>query len=104
MSKLTGKCLTSFNDWLGNKKHPAWCMMFEGKGELTQNAYYIDFFDSVGIYIYPVPSLRVENRWNYRIFNPRELSMHQDIAYLYNTRQEATNKAIEKANELYNEK
>ena len=59
-----------------------------------KNAFYIDFFDSVGIYI---NALRYNKQWWKAI-------AEYEYARIFNSRQEALTKAIEKANKIYNEK
>lgn len=95
--KLTGKCLSDFGDQ---------CTLqyknFIKLPETCQNALIIEFFDSVGIFIYTIPSLRTKNKWTYRVFKSLFQDFTNQVSYIYKSRTEATNKAIEKANEIYN--
>jgi len=70
--------------------------------EIYLNALIIEFFDSVGIYIWTMPSLRVETKWTYRVFKTIFTEDIKQHAYIYNSRSEATQSAITKANEIFN--
>ena len=61
----------------------------------VKNALIIDWFDSIGIYIVNNRSFRF-NKWNYEILG------NFTSGFDSKSRQEATKKAIEKANEIYN--
>lgn len=99
---LTGQCKNDFEKWMFNyfiehrPDYPShWIISkFERKTELEKLAFYVEWFDSVGIYImttdYDGDFWCSFNGLEYSIIKP--------------TRQEATKAAIEKANELYNDK
>jgi hypothetical protein len=102
---LNGKAKELFYEWLEKIHHPAWVMMFEGKSQTTQNAYYIKWLDSVGVYvlIYPVDT---KDDWGYNILKEDIMSPFYDACEPisgFNTRPEATTEAIKKANELINQ-
>jgi len=104
--KLTGKCKEDFEKWYFKQK-----TLPKEFGTLSIDSFYllslsmqygvyVDFFDSVGIKVY-VSYNDVAHKWNWFIdFNPvrddvygfPEFSLH-----------EARTKAIEKANESYNQ-
>lgn len=90
--KLTGKAKEDFyNKTLYTE------INFDLVGELFQNALIIEFFDSVGIKIFPYPIINSED------FDAviQHENMYQAIDVRL-SRQEAINAAIEKANEIYN--
>ena len=62
--------------------------------DLIKNAYYIDFFDSVGIYI-TSDYFELNNGFYSEILD-------SNFAIIKSTRQEALTEAIKKANEYYN--
>lgn len=69
------------------------------------NALKIEWFDTIGIYIqitseYDLENLDIINFW-YKIIN---IDRYIHVGVDFNTRQQATEKAIEKAIILYNEK
>ena len=77
---------------------------FSKISDLIKNAYYVDFFDSVGIYIFidNVSSYK-ERFWRFHIaMNDLDRNIREEF-YMDN-RSEITYKAIKKANEIYNEK
>jgi len=82
--KLTSKCLDAFLAQLPNE------IPFYDLPESCQNALVVDWFDSVGIYICPV---KVWGKWR---------NFFDEDTIECNTRPEAINAAIEKANDLYN--
>ena len=72
---------------------------FNYQDERFQNALIIEFFDSVGIYIFIECGTYVrEPYFKYRIVTDHD----QEVSFKYNSRQEATEQAIQKANEIYN--
>jgi len=111
--KLTGKCKIEFENWILNNKsnHDSARMIkifnqkdlfvsYLGIGETFLNALIIEFFDSVGIKIL-IDTLHFQNWFFYKIKN--NINIIEDII-VYNSRIKATNKAIIKANEIYNSK
>lgn len=100
---LTNKAKTEFYKWLKKTKHPAWCMMFEGKSEITQNAYFTEWFDTIGITIDVMPRMADENKI---VFEPNTFCLKHEIAtedfIQFKTRQEAIKNAIIQANVIYN--
>jgi len=84
--KLTGKCLSDFGDQCALQYKN-----FIKLPESCQNALIIEFFDSVGIY---TGITLYAGYWRFYI--------DKNCLGLKNTRTEATNSAIEKANEIYN--
>lgn len=95
---LVGACKEDFKKWLSETKHPAWCMMFEGKSEITKNAYYIEFFDTKGINIL-INNLDYQNWWWYDI---KHFPNTTEGKNMFNSRQEALKEGIKKAVEIYN--
>jgi hypothetical protein len=89
---LTNKCKTDFGMWHFSRNTPIEeYKNFHLLSDTCKNALIIEFFDSVDIY---VSALRFDLKW-------KPLCNHI-IERNFKTRQEATNKAIEKANEIYN--
>lgn len=92
---LTDKTLKDFTFWLYNE-HAMKIFNIEFMKPLLFNTLIIEFFDSVGIIINITYSMGV---FNYNILGKYPFYR----ADLFKTRQEATEEAIEKANEIYNE-
>jgi len=101
--KLTGKCKQDFLEYYWETKikplnFPV-CKkqdleaFFDTISELFQNALIIEFFDSVGVVI----EVAEDEGWDAYVDK-------EWVKTSLNTRQEATNAAIAKANELYNSK
>lgn len=99
---LTGICKQDFEEYLKNNDHTPWLVFFDGIPDTVKNAYMIEWFDSVAVYISIEPNFHIFEKGNpfscFRFFIDM---IHYGQA---DTRQEATKSAIEKANELYNEK
>ena len=94
--KLTGKCEIDYLKWykdVYSKENDIYEDGMSVNYMPFSMAYgvYVDFFDSVGIYI-------KDSRRSYRVTNGENV-----FTNLHLTRQEARTKAIEKANEIYNE-
>src|SRR5690349_13960508 len=100
--KLTGECLEAFNEWKLNKGienfYPKDYSLNIAKS--IHNAIIIDFFDSVGIYI--DCGYYENDKFCSGIENNKIRFVSTGTAH--NTRTEASNAAIEKANFLYNNK
>lgn len=111
--KLTGKCKEAFEKWyLKTQNKPkyldtsqirysilAW---FYAQPFNMQYGVYVDFFDSVGIRVF-VEQLR-DNTFSVQYSYCSEVRFLRGIPNKFLDRSEARQKAIEKANELYNEK
>lgn len=102
---LTGKCKEDFENWYidydqEEENEPTYyCKDFYKIPLSMQYGVYVDFFDSVGIIII------LGTGWSGYLFNYR-LSIHgmeDEFDNEIETRQEARIKAIEKANEIYNQ-
>lgn len=116
--ELTGKCKEDFKKWYRNSVELPFGWNFNPSGGITvcpelrdfmnlppsmQYGVYVDFFDSVGIH------LEIELKWpdpypwgvNYTINGTKWLPC--GIPNHFETRDEARQKAIEKANEIYNQ-
>ena len=105
--KLTGQCKKQFNGWVNSNYHTnkivfplneclLECYHSENFGRLPQSmqyGIYLDFFDSVGIVIHSKVPLR-SGEWSVYV---------SSSILLTETRQEAREKSIIKANEIYNE-
>lgn len=100
---LTDKAKIEFYKWLEKTKHPAWCMMFDGKSEITQNAYFTEWFDTVGITVDVMPRMADENKI---IFEPNTFCLKYEIVtedfIQFEARQEAIKNALIQANVIYN--
>jgi hypothetical protein len=104
---LTGKCREGFEKWLiQNYKNLAFyhskdLAMFNDLPPQMCNALIIDYFDSIGVYI-EIQVLKVETYPKYS-FNMRNISFNMlSQGDYFKSRQEATEKAIEKANDILN--
>lgn len=78
------------------------------KDELLQNAYIIEWFDSVGIYIQPkrfTHCLEFQD-WYFIITDKKGIHLNNFLEnrIKIDSRQQATEQAIIKANEIYNER
>lgn len=94
---LTGKAKYDFESWVCRPDDPRYVQQMHidlmyGKTKTELYAYYIEWFDSVGIYL-------TIGRYGYQL-NTDCRSITKKTG---ETRQEATEAAIIKANELYNE-
>ena len=93
---LTGKCredfLRYYGDEISDLEEIEYDFLLESS--IIRNAYYVDFFDSVGIYITS----------DYFELNKCFYSevLDSNFAIVKPTRQEALTEAIKKANEYYN--
>jgi len=111
--KLTGKTREDFENWILNEcqftfgkslikihKQKYFFISYLGIDNIQLNALIIEFFDSVGIYIQiSIYTKRIDSSldWCY--------SFNEEIfERFFKSRKEATDKAIEKANEIYNNK
>jgi len=102
MKKLNGKCLDAFGDKCAYDYKE-----FIELPEACQNALIIEFFDLVGIYIHPKRNCMgiVFNHWYYIITGKNGMHLHNflETKIEVDSRTEATNEAIEKANQIFNE-
>jgi hypothetical protein len=107
--KLTGKCKEAFEKWfIKYRKENALRLVVKDFYLLPpsmQYGVYVDFFDSVGIWISDSFSnghiIGSKRGYFCSIFNGRDVTEYTETV---STRHEARTKAIEKADELYNEK
>ena len=102
--KLTGKTKQDFEKWLSNNypelfnSFTTGYILFDTLSDSCINALIIEWFDSVEIYV----QINVENIdgiFSSYVFNKNDLFSSKENS---NSRQEATEKAIEKANQIYN--
>ena len=98
---LTNKTLEHFLDWKVNNKNLSTIEILDFKhlSTTSKNALIIEFFDSVGVYIY-LETGTYFNKPNFRY----KIITNGDtcIGYKEYSRQESTIQAITKANEIYN--
>jgi hypothetical protein len=96
--KLTEKCKEDFEVFLFNKS--IWVYWFYTLSKSMQYGVYVDFFDWAGIII------RVEYNHRYKLywFELNSGALSYDELNRWNYRETAREKAIEKANEIYNKK
>jgi len=98
--KLTKKSKEAFENWLVNDS--VLCTMpfanhwFYEQPSSMQFGVYVDFFDSVGI------DIRILENNVSSILNTNGFSQDRKYDYSNETRQEAREQAILKANEIYN--
>ncbi len=101
---LTGKAEEEFFNWLDNQGVNGidisnWEFeKFQLLSNVSQNALIIEWFDSVGIYI-NIENLYYQSWWSYKV---KIIPNIFEEKVMVKTRQEATEKAIKKANEIYN--
>ena len=107
---LTGKAKEEFFNWLDNQGVNGidisnWEFeKFQLLSSVSQNSLIIEWFDSVGIYIF-IDSVKSYKKrsWRFHIaMNDLDRNIREEF-YMDN-RSEITYKAIKKANEIYNEK
>ena len=110
--KLTGKCKQSFKKWYnynycGNDGCEINYNSFLLLNSSFQYGVYVDFFDSVGISvdIQPVLDYNEKHYTKFWYFLVNVNMFNKDIDYSHiksSSRQKAREKAIEKANEIFN--
>jgi hypothetical protein len=111
MELLTGKAELFFNMWLieyylKNRQdyhqfsNESILRKHYRKTEVEKKALIIDFFDSIGIYIYIEPYFSSMNRILFKNYVLRNKDIDEQNDYL--SRSYATEQAIIKANEIYN--
>ena len=106
MCELTGKCKEDFENWLftvrneeiidGEIKYDLYYMFMYMLPENCKKQLIIEWLDSVEIYICIEPQKEFKNVYF-------DVSIDFDLHSVWSTRKEATNRAIEKANDIYNE-
>lgn len=106
MIQLNGKAKEKFLEWLSKTYdliHYDTELWFKNEKEITQNAFVIDWFDSVGIYINTTLDETNKHKFKYLItdINTRHLHCWKE-GVNKDSRQEAIKKAIKKANDIYN--
>lgn len=100
---LNGKCKEDFEKWYNGNfldYHFYDSLDWEELIVTLQHALIIDFFDSVGINIYAKPRFHFGGLSFDGIIDGMEISKIE--TEYFKSRQQATEKAIEKANEIYN--
>lgn len=105
---LSGKAKEAFEDWLfttrneeiidGEIKYDLYYMFIYMLPEPCKNVLIIEFFDSVGVYI---EIIKEPNDWALNVHRGNYKRVTHSVAG-YNTRQQATNSAIEKAVKIHN--
>lgn len=99
---LTGKALEHYKIWFDKYYNDYWTY-YQSKPTIL-NALIIEWFDSIGIYI---EVYRHNNRPTVQGFNSRivrRINGYYECCTAVDTRKEATEEAIKKANEIYNGK
>ena len=97
---LTGKAKEDFLEYYNNHsiKYLLSWTDFDDLPLVVKNALIIEWFDSVGIYI-NIENLYYQSWWYYKV---KKCPDTYKQVIMQNTRQEATEEAIKKANEIYN--
>ena len=101
MIQLTEKAKQDFEKWLSNNYPELFndftvgYILFDTLNNTCNNALIIEWFDSVGIYICIEPK-RIIDSWIFDVL------INEGVDSVWSNRQEATTKAIEKANTIYN--
>lgn len=101
MELLTGKAKEAFENFY-TKGLSTWGKvlnldLFYSKPDIEKLAYYINFFDSVGIYILPIMNA-IDKMFAFKIRGKGVSN------FTYNSRQEAKIAGIKKASEIFNSK
>jgi hypothetical protein len=109
--ELTGKCKEDFEKWLRpdilseHRYSELITNCFSQFPESMQYGVYVDFFDSVGVYIQLTPyfdSVTEVVLWFFTLEDKRCVHLNSHLENKAKTRPEARMLAIEKANEIYN--
>lgn len=102
---LTAKAKEDFNKWLNKEMYYLGRHNFENRdnniedlSDNFQNTLIIEWFDSVGIYI-NIENLYYQSWWSYKV---KIIPNIFEEKVMVKTRQEVTEQAIKKANEIYN--
>jgi hypothetical protein len=96
---LTGKAKKDFGLWHFERNTPIEeYKNFYDLSNTCKNALIIEWFDSVGIYI-NIENLYYQSWWYYKV---KQCPDTYEQVIMQNTRQEATEEAIKKTNEIYN--
>ena len=97
---LTGKAKEDFIEYYNNHsiKYLLSWTYFDDLPLVVKNALIIEWFDSVGIYI-NIENLYYQSWWYYKV---KQCPDTYEQVIMQNTRQKAIEKAIKKANEIYN--
>jgi len=99
--KLTGKCKEDFEKWLKINYTLKQSLIFNSLPDSMQFGVYVDFFDSVWIEIWIEPWETQNNGEFFKYF--KVIIDYIEVSDYNDSRQEARTKAIEKANEIYNQ-
>jgi hypothetical protein len=96
---LTGKCKEDFEKWLSNQYTESYKIeeWFYNQRENMKYGVYVDFFDSVGIQIV----INWESGDGFEFWVPG-YGWNTNYADYVQTRQEAREQVIERANDIYN--
>lgn len=102
---LTSKAKIEFEKWFNNE-YPELACDYNGNFNMPDtlyNALIIEWFDSIGITVDVMPILNNPLKFMPNTFwLEKEYSMSEEEPEYFDNRQEATQKAIEKACEIYN--
>jgi len=101
--ELTGKAKEQFEEYFYSLKDRYFnsVEMFYKASDSMKWGVYVDFFDSVGVYIEVGKGFDIQN---YHFVIDDTIIYHECDLYKYDTRQEARTAAIEKANEIVNKR
>jgi hypothetical protein len=101
---LTLKSKEVFEKWLEKQEVAPYKIMFWDIPKIVQSSYITEWFDTVGITVDVMPRMADENKI---VFEPNTFCLKHEITtedvIQFDNRLEAKIKAIEKANEIYNE-
>jgi NADH:ubiquinone oxidoreductase subunit 4 (subunit M) len=99
--KLTGKCKEDFEKWRMKQNYDVDAPFFYDLKYSMQYGVYVDFFDSLDVFIYII-AWETEVGDFYFKYEIIGFWGNHSASLRCETRQEARDAAIEKANELYN--
>ncbi|MDV3685289.1 hypothetical protein CMT89_08305 [Elizabethkingia anophelis] len=102
---MEGKAKEAFEKWFDNKYLDNWIYYNRPDNKTIINSLKIEWLDSVGIYI-DIEFFRknVKEEALFVAGTTDELNVFQPLGVEYHSRQEATEAAIKKAVEIFNEK
>jgi len=102
---LTGKCKEGFEKYIENLEIAPYVVMLGSIPKCYLNSLIIDYFDTLYFFIFIEKTYNEaedEDKLTYTIDFPNDIIFSTWDNLYFNSRQEATEKAIEKANDLIN--
>ncbi len=109
--ELTGQCKQDFDKWLYTvyfKEYYQYQMIWQLMSESARNGVYLDWFDSVNIYVsqevYGSPEFKIKYESSVNVKSEYWWLEGSILNPISESRNEATAEALTRANEIYNTK